>query len=211
MQIEICLLCNSTATVFCEKPNHLFYKCDNCQGIFRPKHTFLNSNLEKTHYEKHNTDVNDVRYQNFVSPIVHAILNDFTLNHKGLDFGSGTGPVISKMLQDKNYQIENYDLYFENIPERLKNQYNYISCCEVMEHFHEPFKEFKLLYSMLLPHGKLYCKTELFKNQKPFEDWYYKNDFTHVFIYQEATLNWIQKNLLFKKVSIYDKLIVFDR
>jgi hypothetical protein len=64
---------------------------------------------------------------------------------------------------------------------------------------------------MLLPNGKLYCKTELFKNQKPFEDWYYKNDFTHVFIYQEATLNWIQKNLLFKKVSVYEKLIVFER
>lgn len=211
MQIEICLLCNSTATVFCKKPNHLFYKCENCQGIFRPKHTFLNSNLEKTHYEKHNNDVNDERYQNFVSPIVHAILNDFTPSDKGLDFGSGTGPVISKMLRDRVYQVENYDLYFENEPELLARKYNYISCCEVMEHFHEPLKEFQLLHSMLLPNGKLYCKTEVFRSQNSFENWYYKNDLTHVFIYQEATLNWIQKNLLFKKISIYDKLIVFDK
>ncbi len=205
-----CLLCDSNATVFCEKPNHLFYKCNNCEGIFRPRFTFLETSLEKEHYEKHNNDVNDKRYQNFVLPIVNAILNDFCQIDKGLDFGSGTGPVVSKMLRDKKYQIENYDLFFENIPELLKKKYNYISCCEVMEHFHKPFKEFKLLRSMLLPNGKLYCKTELFKNQKPFEEWYYKDDFTHVFIYQEATLNWIQKKLLFKKVLVYDKLIVFE-
>jgi len=67
-----------------------------------------------------------------------------------------------------------------------------------------------LLQSLLLPNGKLYCKTEVYTNQKPFENWYYKDDFTHVFIYQPKTLEWIQKNLRFSKVSVYDKLIVFE-
>lgn len=206
-----CLLCNEKATVFCEKPFHLFYKCDNCQGIFRPKPTFFDASTEKNHYEQHNNDVNDVGYQNFVAPIIHAVLNDFSSNDKGLDFGSGTGPVIFKLLREKEYQIENYDIFFENVPERLTQKYNYISCCEVMEHFHEPLKEFQLLHSMLLPKGKLYCKTELFKNQVPFEKWYYKNDLTHVFIYQEATLHWIKEKLEFKKVEVKDKVIVFER
>lgn len=206
-----CLLCNEKATVFCEKHFHLFFKCDNCQGIFRPNHTFFDASTEKNHYEQHNNDVNDVGYQNFVAPIIHAVLNDFSSNDKGLDFGSGTGPVISKLLREKEYQIENYDIFFENVPERLTQKYNYISCCEVMEHFHEPLKEFQLLHSMLLPKGKLYCKTELFKNQVPFEKWYYKNDLTHVFIYQEATLHWIKKKLEFKKVEVKDKVIVFER
>ena len=163
MQIENCLLCNESATVFCEKHNHLFYKCDTCQGIFRPKHTFFDATSEKNHYEQHNNDVNELGYQKFVAPIVNEILIDFSPKDKGLDFGSGTGPVISKMLREKDYQVENYDIFFENVPERLTQQYNYISCCEVMEHFHEPLKEFELLHSMLLPNGKLYCKTELFK------------------------------------------------
>ena len=68
-----CPLCNSTATLFCEKPKHLFYKCTNCDGIFRPKDTFLTAEEEKEHYEKHNNDVFDERYQNFVSPIVNAV------------------------------------------------------------------------------------------------------------------------------------------
>ena len=67
--------------------------------------------------------------------------------------------------------------------------------------------EVQMLNLALQPH---YCKTEVFNNQKPFENWYYKDDFTHVFIYQEATLHWIQKNLPFQKVLVYDKLIVFE-
>lgn len=206
-----CPLCNSTSTLFCEKTKHLFYKCNTCHGIFRPKHTFLTAVEEKEHYEKHNNDVFDERYQNFVSPIVNAVLQDFSSEAKGLDFGSGTGPVIAKMLTDKGYQVQNYDLFFANEPSLLNQKYDYISCCEVMEHFHQPYKEFELLKSLLLPKGKLYCKTEVFNNQKPFENWYYKDDFTHVFIYQHKTLEWIKTKFHFSNLVIKEKLIVFEK
>lgn len=210
MNLENCPLCKGEAEIFYEKPKHLFYKCNECEGIFRPTNTYLTLEKEKAHYELHNNDVNDVRYQNFVSPIVNAVLRDFTPNSTGLDFGSGTGPVVSKMLRDKGFQIENYDLYFENNPELLTRKYDYISCCEVMEHFHQPYKEIELLKSLLLPKGKLYCKTEVFNNQKPFENWYYKDDFTHVFIYQLKTLEWIKNEFHFSNLIIKEKLIVFE-
>lgn len=206
----VCPLCNSTTTIFCEKPKHLFYKCTNCDGIFRPRDTFLTVEEEKEHYEKHNNDVFDERYQNFVSPIVNAVLQDFSAEAKGLDFGSGTGPVIAKMLTDKGYQVHNYDLFFANDVSLLNQKYDYVSCCEVMEHFHQPYKEFELLKSLLLPKGKLYCKTEVFNNQKPFENWYYKDDFTHVFIYQLKTLEWLKNEFQFSKLIIKEKLIVFE-
>ena len=205
-----CPLCNSTATFFCEKPKHLFYKCDTCDGIFRPQHTFLTAEEEKAHYEKHNNDVFDERYQNFVSPIVNAVLQDFSPEAKGLDFGSGTGPVIAKMLTDKGYQVQNFDLFFANDVALLEQKYDYVSCCEVMEHFHQPYKEFELLKSLLLPKGKLYCKTAVYNHQKPFENWYYKDDFTHVFIYQPKTLEWIKSEFHFSNLIIKEKLIVFE-
>ena len=99
--------------------------------------------------------MNDVRYQNFVSPIVNEILKDFTGNDLGLDFGSGTGPVIAKMLTDKGFQVSNYDLYFANDLSLLEKKYNYVSCCEVMEHFKNPLEEFQLLRNLLLPKGKI--------------------------------------------------------
>jgi 2-polyprenyl-3-methyl-5-hydroxy-6-metoxy-1,4-benzoquinol methylase len=205
-----CPLCNSVATLFCEKPMHLFYKCITCDGIFRPKHTFLSADAEKKHYEKHNNDVLDERYQAFVSPIVEAVLHDFTTEAKGLDFGSGTGPVIAKMLTDKGYQVQNYDLFFANDLALLNQKYDYVSCCEVMEHFQQPYQEFELLKGLLLPQGKLYCKTEVFNRQTPFENWYYKDDFTHVFIYQTKTLEWIKREFNFSKLTLKDKLLVFE-
>ena len=210
MTFPTCPLCNSTATLFCEKPKHLFYKCNTCDGIFRPKHTFLTAEEEKEHYEKHNNDVYDERYQIFVSPIVNAILQDFSPEAKGLDFGSGTGPVIAKMLTDKGYQVQNYDLFFANEPSLLKEKYDYVSCCEVMEHFHHPYKEFELLKSLLLRKGKLYCKTVVYNHQMPFENWYYKDDFTHVFIYQPKTLEWIKTEFHFSNLIIKEKLLVFE-
>lgn len=210
MNLENCPLCKGEAEIFCEKPKHLFYKCNECEGIFRPTNTYLTLEEEKAHYELHNNDVNDVRYQNFVSPIVNAVLQDFTLNNKGLDFGSGTGPVIAKMLTDKGYQVQNYDLFFANEPSLLQEKYDYVSCCEVMEHFHKPYKEFELLKSLLLPKGKLYCKTAIYHNQTPFENWYYKDDFTHVFIYQPKTLEWIKNEFYFSNLIIKEKLIVFE-
>ena len=205
-----CPLCNSISKLLCEKPKHLFYKCDTCDGIFRPKDTFLTAEEEKEHYEKHNNDVFDERYQAFVSPIVNAVLHDFSPEAKGLDFGSGTGPVIAKMLTDKGYQVQNYDLFFAIEPSLLQEKYNYISCCEVMEHFHHPYQEFELMKSLLLPKGKLYCKTEVYTNQRPFENWYYKDDFTHVFIYQPKTLEWIKTEFHFSNLIIKEKLLVFE-
>jgi 2-polyprenyl-3-methyl-5-hydroxy-6-metoxy-1,4-benzoquinol methylase len=205
-----CPLCNGISTLFCEKPKHLFYKCTNCDGIFRPKHTFLTAEEEKTHYEKHNNDVFDERYQAFVSPIVNAVLQDFTPRAKGLDFGSGTGPVIAKILIDKGYQVLNYDLFFANEPSLLQEKYDYVSCCEVMEHFHHPYQEFELLKSLLLPKGKLYCKTAIYNHQMPFENWYYKDDFTHVFIYQPKTLEWIKSEFSFSNLIVNEKLILFE-
>ncbi len=210
MTSPTCPLCNSIATLFCEKPKHLFYKCTNCDGIFRPKDTFLTAEDEKAHYEKHNNDVFDERYQTFVSPIVNAILQDFSTEAKGLDFGSGTGPVIAKMLTDKGFQVQNYDLFFANDVSLLNQKYDCVSCCEVMEHFHNPYQEFELLKSLLLPKGKLYCKTAVYNHQKPFENWYYKDDFTHVFIYQPKTLEWIKSEFHFSNLIIKEKLIVFE-
>jgi 2-polyprenyl-3-methyl-5-hydroxy-6-metoxy-1,4-benzoquinol methylase len=205
-----CTLCNSTATLFCEKPKHLFYKCTTCEGIFRPKHTFLTAEAEKEHYEKHNNDIFDERYQAFVLPIVDAVLHDFSPEAKGLDFGSGTGPVIAKMLIDKGFQVLNYDLFFAYEPSLLNQKYDYVSCCEVMEHFHQPYQEFEVLKGLLLPKGKLYCKTAVYDNQTPFENWYYKDDFTHVFIYQAKTLEWIKREFGFSNLIVKEKLLVFE-
>lgn len=167
-------------------------------------------NEEKLRYKEHNNDVEDKNYQNFVSPITTAILKDFSSADKGLDFGAGTGPVISKVLNDNAFSIVQYDPFFHNFPDLLNARYNFIACCEVMEHFYNPKKEFGLLRSLLYPNGKLYCMTDLWDESIDFHEWYYKNDPTHVFIYTKETIHWIQKEFDFSDVTVDGRLVTFS-
>ncbi len=206
MQNPTCPLCKSSSTPF-EQEN--YYCCNTCKGIFVPKEKQPSLEAEKGRYEEHNNDENDTNYQNFVSPITNTILKDFSPQDKGLDFGSGKSSSISKVLKDHNYSIEKYDPFFHNNPELLTKKYNYIACCEVIEHFFDPAKEFELLKAMLAENGALICMTHLYNDTIDFKNWYYRRDKTHVFIYQAETIKWIKNEFGFAKVQIENRLIQF--
>lgn len=205
-----CPLCSNSGTVFYEFKKRLYFQCKTCYGIFMDKSLRPDANEEKFRYEEHINDVENEGYQRFVSPITSAVLNDFSNTDNGLDFGAGTGPVISKLLKDEHYSLVQYDPFFHNYPELLKDKYNYIVCCEVMEHFYHPKKEFELLHRLLQTNGKLYCMTDLWDKSIDFHKWYYKNDQTHVFIYHKNTIEWIQKEIGFSDVKIEGRLITFS-
>lgn len=204
-----CLLCQSTTKEFFEKDDKEYFQCTNCHSVMMNTKDYISSEKEKERYEEHNNDVYDKRYQNFVSPIVEGVLKDYNKNHKGLDFGSGTGPVITKLLRDKGYTIEVYDPFFANDKEKLNNTYDYIVCCEVMEHFHHPRLEFERLKSMLNPEGNLYLKTTIYNETIDFNEWYYKNDPTHVFFYHKKGLEYIKNEFGFSEMMIDKNLIVY--
>jgi SAM-dependent methyltransferase len=205
--MENCPLCKNTSPIIISNE---FYECDVCKCIIRAKEFYLSHAKEKQRYLEHNNDVNDPGYQKFVSPITLAILRDYTPGHTGLDYGAGTGPVISKILQDNGYNIVQYDPFFHNFPQLLNSTYDYIACCEVIEHFHDPHKEFSLLKNLLKPGGRLYCMTEIYNSGIDFMKWYYKNDPTHVIFYRRETLEWIQQNFNFSKMTIQNRLIMFE-
>ena len=169
----------------------------------------LSSADEKKRYLAHHNDVDDVRYQDFVRPIVNDVLEQCCPQHQGLDFGCGTGPVISKLLEDNNYNIRQYDPFFCNLPELLKRSYDYIVCCEVIEHFRDPAREFQLLRSLLQSNGKLFCQSAIYAPEINFIDWRYKNDPTHVFFYQKRTLDWIRDHCGFSSLVVKGRLAVF--
>ncbi len=205
-QVIKCSLCQSVSSPFSDGKYCL---CEQCGGIFLPRNQYPDAETEKARYEEHNNDINDLRYQQFVSPITTAVMNTFSTEHKGLDFGAGTGPVISKLLNDHGYSIQQYDPYFHPYPELLKNTYDYIVSCEVIEHFFDPLEEFRLLKRLLNPGGALYCMTNLYHESIHFPTWYYRRDPTHVFIYQQKTLFWIKEEVQFSTLKICDKHFEF--
>ncbi len=208
--ISICPLCNSNSKEFYAHKHFLYYECSNCSGIFMDKKIRPDEEAEKIRYNEHNNNVEDERYQAFVSPITLAIAKDFAQKHKGIDFGAGTASVISKVLDDKCFNIVQYDPFFHNHPHLLDDKYDYIACCEVIEHFYYPEKEFVLLKGLLNTNGKLYCMTDIYNKSIDFHSWYYKNDNTHVFIYQKETFDWIKEHYGFSKLEIVGRLITLS-
>lgn len=188
----------------------LFYKCRLCYLIFRHPKTHLSPLEEKQRYLAHNNNVNDPKYRQFVAPIVNSVVRDFPQSAIGLDFGAGTGPVIAKMLSEKGYSITLYDPFFHPEVTAIEKQYDFIVCCEVMEHFRKPRKEFSQLKKMLAPRGKLYCMTHLVTDDLDFGNWYYKNDNTHMAFYSKRNLEWIQTQFQFSKLSVENRLLVFS-
>jgi len=207
----ICPLCLSTNICQYHKDNDILYlECDNCTLIFKHPEHFPSAEFEKERYLLHNNDVHDEGFQNFVRPIIDVIMQRIPVNSHGLDFGAGTGPVITKLLTDNNYSMTLYDPFFHPDKSVLLLKYDFIVCCEVIEHFHDPLKDFKLLKKLLNPGGILVCMTDLLPQQDVFEKWYYKNDPTHVVFYTNGSIQWLKEHLGFTEVNIQGRLIVFD-
>ena len=186
----ICTLCGSALL---KKMDEYYYDCDVCKAIVMDEKHYLTADEEKAEYEIHNNDVNDIRYQNFTMPITNYVIEKFLPEHKGLDFGSGTGPVISSMLKEKGYDIVQYDPFFTPDENIFNDLYDYILSCEVFEHFHNPKMEIDRLTSLLKANGMLLIMTMLYNDQIDFKKWHYRNDGTHVFIYRKETIAYIAR------------------
>lgn len=202
-----CRLCDTEGLIFSKYDGREYYNCPVCKSIFMNPRDYVTSEAEEERYKEHNNDVYDSRYQEFVAPIVRAVQGDYRPDSIGLDYGCGTGPVISKLLRDDGYELNLFDPFFANYPENLKIKYNYIVSCEVIEHFHSPKEEFHKLHSLLKPGGAIFLKTELYNEEIDFGNWNYKNDQTHVFFYQKETLEWIRKHYEFADLVIEEKYI----
>lgn len=204
-----CTLCSTELKPFYyyEKEDRYYHRCPNCKAVLMDEKNYPSPEEEIFRYESHDNDVEDPRYQEFVSPLVDRILEYFKPEHRGLDFGAGTGPVITKMLTDKGYDIITYDPFFDDNRSVFDQKFDYIVSCEVIEHFHEPHMEFKRLRNMLTPGGALFLKTDLYTDDIDFHAWYYKSDETHVFFYHPDTFKWIKEAFIFKSLDIDDRHI----
>lgn len=206
-----CPICQDAEfQIYFENTKHRFLQCDRCNTVYRHPSNYMSREAEKIRYETHHNDVENKGYQEFVTPVIQAVTNHFTKEAQGLDYGAGTGPVASKLLGDLGYTMHLYDPFFHPDTQVLKRTYDFIICCEVIEHFHRPIHEFKRLITLLKPGGKLYCMTDFLPKQpQQFSSWYYKNDLTHVVFYSEENIHFIRNKIGFKEVVIRERLIIF--
>lgn len=203
-----CPLCHSPLTT---KIDVDYFDCGGCRALVKHPDLLPTPDEEVHRYQLHNNDINDPGYQQFTAPIWQYILKYFNKEDLGLDYGSGTGPVISKMLLDQGYTIKQYDPYFTPNEALLDLKYKYIACCEVVEHFFHPRQEFSKLDTMLLPGGKFVGMTLLYHDDIDFKTWSYRKDETHVFIYRKETLEFIGRLFDYQLTELTNRFFVFEK
>lgn len=203
-----CPLCNTSLDY---KIDDQYFVCSECNAYVKDVNLWFDNNKEKNHYEQHNNDINDYGYINFSAPVTNTILELFSNDTLGLDYGCGKGPVITDQLKKKGYQVDLYDPYFYPDDSYLQKEYDYIFSCEVFEHFYHPKQEINKLKNILKKDGLLIIKTHLYNNQTDFKNWYYRKDLTHVFIYTFKTFDYIAKKFGLEIIKLEEKLIVLRK
>ncbi|MGM0478441.1 MAG: class I SAM-dependent methyltransferase [Bacteroidota bacterium] len=184
-----CPLCQ---TPLVDKIDPEYFDCGKCRALVKDRAFYVNTDEELKVYKKHDNDVEDPRYQNFTSPIWKFILEHHQPGEKALDFGCGTGPVITHVLRKHGYEnINLYDPFFYPEKAVLDQQYDYIFSCEVVEHFAAPREEYEKLLNKIKRGGRLLLMTHPYDGKIPLPKWYYRRDPTHIFIHRKATFEYI--------------------
>ncbi len=184
-----------------------YYECNHCSLVFMDKKTLLEPSVESLRYEHHKNDVKTPGYEKFLRELVNPVLERVSITSLGLDYGSGPYPMLSEIVEEDGYQVEIYDPYFANDKSKLDSQYDFITCCEVAEHFYNPNEEFQKLYGLLKSNGILGVRTGILTPEINFKSWFYKEDDTHVVFYTPKSINWICEK--FKFENIYQAPNVF--
>ena len=208
----ICIVCkNQKAAVFKNIKQKRYWKCSYCEAIFLDKEFYLSSNDEYKHYLTHNNDVNDPRYKKFLSNLMLPLIERIKLNSIGLDYGCGPGPALSLMLREKGYKMFNYDPFFHPEKRNLLKKYDFISCSETTEHFHNPFSEFTRFNELLNDNGVIGIMTNFHSEQDIFENWYYIKDPTHIVFYNKKTFQIIAKIFDWDSEFLGNNLVFFKK
>ena len=208
----ICIVCkHNNAVVFKNIKQKRYWKCSYCEAIFLDEKFYLSSKDEYKHYLTHNNDVNDPRYKKFLSHLILPLIERIKLNSIGLDYGCGPGPALSLILKEKGYQMFNYDPFFHPKKRNLLKKFDFISCTETVEHFHNPFSEFKRFNELLNNNGIIGIMTNFHSKQYIFENWYYIKDPTHVIFYNKKTFQIIAKIFKWDCEFLGNNLVFFKK
>ncbi|MBC8478297.1 class I SAM-dependent methyltransferase [bacterium] len=188
-----CPMCDTNTNDLVFQDGRDYYLCPLCQLVFVPAHQHLSPGVEKSRYDLHRNHPDDPGYRRFLERLLRPLAERLAPAGSGLDFGSGPGPTLSLMLEEAGHRMSIYDPIYADNPDVLKNQYDFITATEVIEHLYHPLLELDLLWSLLRPGGYLALMTTFSPRRDTFSDWYYKNDDTHVCFFSRQTFAWLAR------------------
>ena len=168
-----------------------FHDCDTCGLAFVEPTQRPSPAEERARYATHRNDPDDPRYRAFLARAADPLLARLPTGAEGLDYGSGPGPTLSRMMTEAGFATRDYDPFFAPDASALTRSYDFVVCTETAEHFFAPAAEFDRLGGLLRPGGWLAVMTTMHDETQVFADWWYVRDPTHVCFYRWRTMEWL--------------------
>ena len=165
-----------------------YWQCLTCVARFLDPNQHPSREVEYAQYRTHENNPDDSGYRKFLSKLVDPLITRLSEGSSGLDYGCGPGPALAIMLRESGYVMELFDPFFYPDRTLLNYSYDFVTCTEVVEHFHHPAEEFHRLMRMVKPGGWLAIMTCFQTDDEKFKNWHYRRDPTHVVFYREETL-----------------------
>lgn len=187
-----CPLCHApSAHFYHQDKQRAYWQCHVCELVFVEPDSLPSQAQEKAVYDCHENDPTDKGYRSFLNKLAAPMLARIPARSSGIDFGCGPGPALAHMLEEAGHSMTLYDPFFAPRPEVLEKHYDFVTCTEAIEHFHQPAKEWAQLLAMLKPGGYLGLMTKLVLDAERFASWHYKLDPTHVSFFSRSTFEFL--------------------
>ncbi len=185
-----CKICgNETKIINDEAREKIYLKCSVCEAIAIKDEFFVPAEREKGQYDNHNNSIENSGYvkmfENFLDFFWDTIKDEAT---ETLDFGSGPGPVLSKIIEKRSLHVDIFDKFYQPDEVYKDKKYDLITSTEVFEHLKNPLETLLLFKKHLKKDGIIAIMTLFHNNDtEEFLNWWYRRDPTHILFYTPKT------------------------
>ncbi len=208
----VCPLCGLDNTSFRGHAHRrMFYDCATCGLVFVDPHHLPDAVAERARYTAHRNHPDDAGYRAFLARLIDPLVPHLKPGAEGLDFGSGPGGVLSQLLTARGFVMADYDPFFAADATVLTRKYDFITCTEVVEHFHRPGLEFSTLDRLLKSTAWLAVMTETIPADGDFSRWAYARDITHVCFFSAASFAWLAQRYSWRLEMPHPHVALFQR
>lgn len=167
------------------------FVCGTCALVHVARAHRIDRAQEAAHYDTHENSPHDPHYRSFLDRLLLPLVERLSPGAHGLDFGSGPGPTLSVMFEERGFPMQIYDPFFAPDASVLQQQFDFVSCSETVEHFFDPAAEFARFDRLVRPGGWVAIMTMMTPALTQFRQWHYPRDPTHVCFYGLDTMRWI--------------------
>ncbi|CAA6805463.1 MAG: Putative methyltransferase associated with DUF414 [uncultured Sulfurovum sp.] len=213
--MQLCKICQDKTSLIKDlKKELLYYRCTSCAFVFLDDLHIIDKVQEKQQYDLHHNGFENEGYVQMFEDFINLAVDPYLLNIKTvLEFGSGPGPVLSKLLEHRGLEVDIYDLYYAPIEVYASKKYDLITATEVFEHLAEPLEVLALLVKHTNMNGYIILMTKFPpKDDKAFINWWYRRDPTHISFFTPESFEIMAEKLSLKVLKIFNNnIVVFQK